>query len=68
MASIPVLEEIDAFLAETGMSASYFGKKATGNSELVSRLRAGRPIQSDTEQRVRAFIKAQRRAKAKVAA
>lgn len=61
MASNSLIEEIDAFLAETRMGASYFGKQATGNSELVSRLRAGRRVWPETEKAVREFIKAQRR-------
>lgn len=51
-----LLQDIDAFLSETGMGESYFGKKATGNSELVSRLRAGGRIWPETEIRVRSFI------------
>jgi hypothetical protein len=56
----PLVAEIDAFLAETGMSASYFGKIATGNSEVVSRLKHGRTITGVTEQRLRAFMKQRR--------
>ena len=67
MASTSVLDEIDAFLAETGMGASYFGKVATGNSELVNRLRNGRRCWPETEKKVRDFIKAQRREKASAA-
>lgn len=57
-----LISEIEAFLADTGMGESYFGKKAVGNSEIVSRLRDGRRIWPDTEDRVRAFI-AEARAK-----
>lgn len=63
MASNSLIEEIDAFLAETGMGASYFGKQATGNSEIVRRLREGRPILNETENKVRAFIKARRKSR-----
>jgi hypothetical protein len=52
----PLLSDIEAFLAASGMGASYFGRRATGNSELVKRLRDGRPILTDTERRVRDFI------------
>ena len=55
-----LLSEIEAFLTETGMGASYFGKIAAKNSELVQRLREGRPILTQTEQAVRAFINARR--------
>ncbi|ATI41916.1 hypothetical protein CBW24_07815 [Pacificitalea manganoxidans] len=51
-----LLSEIDEFLRDFGMSQTYFGKRAAGNSELVSRLRAGRSITGLTEQKVRAFI------------
>lgn len=37
----PLLPQIERHLARTGIGASYFGRKACGNSELVSRLRAG---------------------------
>ena len=53
----PLLPEIEAFLAETGMGASYFGKLATGNSELVKRLRDGRSILTNTDERVRVFMR-----------
>lgn len=52
--------EIQAFLAESGMSASYFGKCAANNSELVARLEAGRDIETRTVERIRAYM-AQRR-------
>lgn len=51
-----LLGEIDAFLAETGMGESYFGKAAVGNSEVVARLRRGRKVWPDTEARLRSFI------------
>jgi hypothetical protein len=56
-----LLTEIEAFLKETGISASYFGKKYFNNSELVSRLRAGRTTFVSTEKRVRETIKAERK-------
>lgn len=64
-ANTTLLSEIEAFLSETGMGPSYFGKVAAGNSELVPRLRGERPgkgrIYSDTEANVRAFMAEQRR-------
>lgn len=57
-----LIQEIDAFLSETGMGVSYFGKLATGNSEVVARLKAGRPILTSTAENLRAFM-AKRRAK-----
>jgi hypothetical protein len=55
-----LLSDIEDFLSVTGMGPSYFGKQAAKNSELVKRLREGKPIQSDTEQRVRDFMRANR--------
>lgn len=55
-----LLEEIDGFLAESGMGQSYFGKKAVGNSEIVQRLRDNRRCWPDTEERIRVFISAER--------
>lgn len=52
----PILTEIEAFIADTGMSATYFGKRAVNNSELVARLRAGGAIHFRTEDSVRKFI------------
>lgn len=56
-----ILPEIEAFLKETGMGPAYFGKKAVGNSEIVSRLRKGRPIWPHTEQRLRVFMAIERK-------
>lgn len=54
------LTEIRAFLKETGMSASYFGKAACGNSELVNRLATGKTITVRTVLRVQGFMAARR--------
>ncbi len=51
-----ILREIEAFLEKTGMSASYFGKLSTGNSELVGRLRRGGDIRTKTVLKVSEFI------------
>jgi hypothetical protein len=59
-----LIQDIDAFLRDTGMGASYFGKLATGNSELVARLRSGRRVWPETEQKVREFMRAQRKGRA----
>lgn len=56
-----LLSEVNDFLNETGMGPSYFGKAASGNSELVKRLRDGRSIRLDTADRVRAFMKEKRK-------
>lgn len=51
-----LLSEIDAFLSKTGMSPTYFGKAAVGNSELVRRLRGGGRVWPETEAKIRSFI------------
>lgn len=51
-----LLTDIDAFLAQTGIGPSYFGKAACGNSELVERLRSGGRVWPETEAQVRAFM------------
>ena len=55
-------DEIETFLAEFGMGASYFGKAAAGNSELVLRLRRGGRVWPETETKLRDFMSARRRA------
>ena len=59
-----LLQEIVDFLDQTGMGVSYFGKKAVGNSELVSRLRSGCEIKRRTEAGVRKFIEAETKRRA----
>lgn len=54
------LTEIRAFLNETDMGPSYFGKAACGNSELVERLEAGKTVTLVTAERVREFMAARR--------
>lgn len=56
-----LIQAIDAFLLETGMKESTFGRKAAGNTALVKRLRASKPILNTTDLRVRAWIKEARR-------
>lgn len=58
-----LLADIEAFLSETGMGASYFGKAAVGNSEVVTRLRNGRRVWPETEAALASFIAAQRKAR-----
>lgn len=58
-----LLADIEAFLSETGMGASYFGKTAVGNSEVVTRLRNGRRVWPETEAALASFIAAQRKAR-----
>jgi hypothetical protein len=56
-----LLAEIEGFLADTGMGPSYFGKLASGNSEVVARLRNGKRVWPETEAKLRAFMIAHRR-------
>lgn len=59
-----LIQDIETFLRNSGMGASYFGKVATGNSELVSRLRAGRRVWPETEEKAREFMRSHRKARA----
>lgn len=58
-----LLSDIEAFLSETGMGSSYFGKAAVGNSELVKRLREKGRVWPETEQAARDFIADRRKQK-----
>ncbi len=51
-----LLGEIETFLAETGMRASYMGHFVCNDGKLVERLRAGRTVTIDTAAAIRAFI------------
>lgn len=53
-----LLSDIRAFLAETGMGASYFGKASVGNSEVVKRLEDGRRVWPETEAKLREYMRA----------
>ena len=55
-----LLLEIDAFIAETGMGVSYFGKMASGNSEVVHRLRSGGGVLLETADKIREFMATRR--------
>ncbi|MDF3606301.1 hypothetical protein PE067_09235 [Paracoccus sp. DMF-8] len=55
-----LLQKIEAFLSETGMGESYFGKKSVGNSELVSRLRQNRRVWPETEAKAISFMLSER--------
>lgn len=56
----PILEEIDAFMAETGIGGFRFGILAIKNGRLVDRLRSGGRIWPETEERIRVFMKAEK--------
>lgn len=52
----PILTAVEAFLAETGMSPTRFGKSAMGDPRFVPGLRAGRRLWPETEAKVRQFL------------
>jgi hypothetical protein len=54
------LSGIEAFLLESGMSASVFGKLALNDSAFVKGLRDGRQPTLGVVDRVHAFIQSQR--------
>jgi hypothetical protein len=56
----PVLAEIDAFIAEAGMSETRFGCLAIGDPNLVGQLRDGRDPRSKTVLILQGFIASQR--------
>jgi phosphopantothenoylcysteine decarboxylase / phosphopantothenate---cysteine ligase len=51
-----LLAEIEAFLAETGLTATKFGLAAVNDGHLVANLRKGNSVTLKTADRVRAFI------------
>lgn len=56
-----LLSEIDAFLAETGMSDYRFGIRAASNGRLLERLRERGRVWPETEMKIRAFMLSARR-------
>lgn len=60
--SARLLSEIDAFLNETGMSQTAFGKAVGGDARLYRDMRAGRSVSLRMYDRVHAFMAATRRA------
>ncbi|WP_447724589.1 hypothetical protein [Sphingomonas koreensis] len=55
-----LLAEIEAFLTDSEMSASRFGKLSVNDPQMVPRLRAGREATPSVAARVRGFIAAER--------
>ncbi len=51
-----LLSEIDAFLSQTSMAPSTFGRKAVGDAKFIGRLRAGKRCWPETAQKARRFI------------
>jgi hypothetical protein len=54
------LAEIEAFLRESGMTASFFGKGAVGDPNFVGDVRRGRKVHLDLVDQVDAYIKSAR--------
>lgn len=55
-----ILETVERFLVESGMSASRFGVETVGSKNLVKRLRAGGDVTARNAQKIMSFIEAQR--------
>lgn len=56
-----LLAEIEAFLTETGMYPSHFGRDSVNDPALIGRLRQGGDIKLSTADRLRAFMLAHRK-------
>src|SRR3954470_6680529 len=52
-----LLTEISDYCRRVGMAESTFGRRAVNDGKLVSRLRIGGRITTDTAERVRSFIR-----------
>jgi hypothetical protein len=55
-----LLDEIEAFLARTGMNATEFGLKAKGDGFIVGRLRQGKDVRTGTASALRRFMETYR--------
>lgn len=55
-----LLELIDAFLAQTNMPPTRFGREAMGDGALVAQLRAGRSLSLKNAEKVVAYMEANR--------
>lgn len=59
-----LLALIEEHLAETGISAGGFGRKAIKNGRIVERLRSGGRVWPETEMQIRVFLASQKQRKA----
>ena len=57
----PLLQEIKAFLRDSGMAATTFGQRISGNSHLVSRLENGGTVTLPVAEKIEAFITQERK-------
>jgi hypothetical protein len=53
LATSAILDDVEEFLAETGMVASAFGRQAMNDPSFVGRLRGGRDCLFATEEKAR---------------
>lgn len=53
-----IVNEIDAFLARTGMTPTRFGVESVGDRSFVTRVRAGRQLRTDTIEAMRTYMRA----------
>ena len=51
-----LLEEIEAFLKETGMPPTVFGEEAVGDRALMISLRKGRDLKTATADKIHKFM------------
>lgn len=51
-----LMEQIEAYLAQTRTSPSTFGRLAVGDPRLVADLKSGRRPRRSTEQRLREYL------------
>lgn len=56
-----LLQEIEAFLSETGMNATEFGIRSKRDRALVVRLRQGKDVRTATASELRRFMENYRR-------
>lgn len=56
MAHDDLASEVDAFLTETGMAPSSFGRQAVNDWRLVDQLKAGREPRRSTANAIRTFM------------
>lgn len=52
-----LIEEIERFLALSGISVTRFGVEAAGERGLLRRLKAGGDVTTETADRIRSYIK-----------
>jgi hypothetical protein len=54
--AMELMEQIEAYLAQTRTSPSTFGRLAVGDPRLVADLKSGRRPRRSTEQRLREYL------------